>query len=89
MTPDRRLCGIVMLSLASVTAVYPSIQLAYAEEVSIPEVAMPLMAAAPAIDGRIDEAEWRHAVRQVGLASHGTRALTTRESIVWFAFKSG
>lgn len=48
-----------------------------------PQVAMPLMLQAPAIDGNVDEAEWKHAVRNVGFISHATRSAALREGVFW------
>lgn len=50
---------------------------------AVPCVALPLMKQPPTVDGLIDEAEWKHAVRNVGIVSHRTRATTTREGVFW------
>lgn len=55
----------------------------WAQESHGPEAALPLMQKAPAIDGRIDETQWRHAVRNVGLESRITQALATRQGVFW------
>ena len=48
-----------------------------------PQVALPLMKTAPAIDGEIDEDEWAGAVRNVGLCSQHDLRLGAREAIFW------
>ena len=49
----------------------------------VPRVTMPRMKTAPAIDGLIDEEEWRHAVRSVGFVSHRTGVLGARQGVFW------
>ncbi len=50
---------------------------------ALPQVALPLMKTAPMIDGKIDEAEWAGAVRNVGLCSQHNLELKSREAIFW------
>ncbi len=54
-----------------------------AADPAVPEVTLPLMRTAPTVDGRIDEAEWAEAVRNVGLCSQHGLALGAREAIFW------
>jgi hypothetical protein len=49
----------------------------------VPRVAVPLMKHAPKIDGVIDEAEWREAVRSVDFINYGTDVATVRQGIFW------
>jgi len=55
----------------------------WSAQMEVPRAAMPLMRETPKIDGRIDEAEWKSAVRNVGLVSHATGAMTTRQGVFW------
>lgn len=48
------------------------------------EAVMPLMAAAPAVDGTISEDEWRDATRVVGFVTHGSGVYCTRTGTFWF-----
>lgn len=48
---------------------------------AVPRVAMPLVKHAPTIDGRIEEDEWRHAVRGIGLVSRKTGVVAAREAV--------
>ncbi|NQT17825.1 MAG: hypothetical protein HQ582_34040 [Planctomycetes bacterium] len=48
-----------------------------------PRVAMPVMASVPVIDGVVGEEEWKHAVRNVGLVSSKTGALSVRQGVFW------
>jgi len=50
---------------------------------ALPQAALPLMRVAPTIDGRIDEAEWTGAVRNVGLCSQHNLELGAREVVFW------
>lgn len=52
-------------------------------EMARPEVMLPLMSAAPTIDGVIDEAEWAGAVRNVGMYSRALNRLGDRETVFW------
>jgi len=52
-------------------------------EMARPEVALPLMATPPTIDGVIDEAEWAGATRNVGMYSRALSRLGDREAIFW------
>ena len=54
-----------------------------AAESDVPRATMPLMKRAPTIDGRIDEAEWKSAVRNVGLVSHTTQTIAARRGVFW------
>lgn len=49
----------------------------------IPRLALPLMQAAPTIDGAISEEEWSGAARMVGFVSQHNGALTARQGIFW------
>ena len=75
----------VLLVVCCVIAVQTPLASAIAEpaESTPPQMAMPLMTSLPKIDGVIDEAEWKHATRHVGFASHSTRRLSTREGVFW------
>jgi len=72
--------GSLSLVLTFAAAVGPS---AVIPEPNVPRVALPLMQQAPTIDGAIGEAEWKHAVRNVGFVSHPTRNLAPREGVFW------
>ncbi|NSW57764.1 MAG: hypothetical protein HPY44_17285 [Armatimonadetes bacterium] len=49
----------------------------------LPVVTLPLMETPPTIDGRIDEAEWSGAARNVGLCSQYDLMLGARDAIFW------
>lgn len=48
-----------------------------------PKAAVPLLNAAPTIDGAIDEAEWRGALRLVDFLSKPSGAATARQAVFW------
>jgi hypothetical protein len=52
-------------------------------DMELPRVTLPLMTAAPVIDGVIAEAEWAGAVRNVGMVSQHDVKLTDREVVFW------
>ncbi|NLX98695.1 MAG: hypothetical protein GXY83_21250 [Rhodopirellula sp.] len=56
---------------------------AVAAEPAPPSIRLPLMKAAPTIDGVIDEQQWRDAVRHVGFISRITGAATDRQGVFW------
>lgn len=55
----------------------------FGAEPSPPRAALPWMKQAPTIDGTIDEAEWKYAVRSIGLVSEDTGAAAQRQGMVW------
>lgn len=55
----------------------------------LPTVTLPLLSSAPTIDGRIDEAEWAGAVRNVGLCSQYDLVLGAREAVFWVGADAG
>ena len=57
--------------------------LALSARADVPRVTMPLMRQTPAIDGRIDEVEWKHAVRHVGFVSRASGAISARPGEFW------
>jgi hypothetical protein len=71
----------VLLGLTVVAAC--SFAVAVADGQPVPRVTMPLINKAPTIDGLIGEEEWRHAARSVGLVSHQTGALSSRQGVFW------
>ena len=52
-------------------------------DMALPHVTLPLMKAAPAIDGVINEGEWAGAVRNIGMVSQHDVKLTDRAVIFW------
>ncbi len=76
MNNATRLLGLVAMSVFGWTALLPAAQ----TTAVVPRVAMPPIEQAPTIDGRIETGEWQHAVRNVGLVSHRTGSLTTRDA---------
>jgi len=81
-----RLCRIGCVLLLAVSLLGSAVAgsgMAVAGEPAVPRVSMPLMSAPPTIDGLIDEEEWKHAVRNVGLVSHATGVLCPREAVFW------
>ncbi len=54
-----------------------------AAEPDRPRISLPRMKTPPAIDGRVEQAEWRGAVRNVGFISRVTGAVTGREGVFW------
>ncbi len=69
---------VLVLSVALWGLLHPS-----SADRAVPQVMLPLMVAAPTIDGAIDEAEWAGAVRQVGLVSQHNGLLGPREAVFW------
>ena len=71
--------------IAVLTTIVFSLGLATAAErrFAPPEVSLPLMQQAPTVDGKIDEQEWAHAARWVGVCGLGGTALTHRDAVLW------
>lgn len=72
---------VALIALAALAA--PPASVAQTPDTAVPEVRLPWMKRPPVIDGRIDEEEWRGAVRSVGLVSHHTRSAAAREAVFW------